>query len=179
MSFSHHLNNTSLEFSSSMDKGTKSKTGFVLLIFAIVFGVLLFQSLDDNNFIIIPIFILLIYVAILCYGIYETPVLYSVSQDILSIVSRWNKIHIPLVEIQDVHAFAAEDKKGLKKNLGAEGVLGNIGSYSSTLHKNLTVYTSRDSNWVLISKKNGKKIVISPDDLGMIQILNSLIKDNR
>ena len=176
MSLVNRIKNLSLTFPSSMDKGTKLKTGFVLLIFAIVIGALLFSSLEDTDFIIVPIFVLLIYIAIICYGIYETPVLYTISNDTFSIVSRWNKIHIPLIEIQDARAFESEDKKGLKRNLGASGVLGNFGSYSSSLHKNLTIYTSRDSNWVLINKKNGKKIVISPDDLGMVQILNTLLK---
>lgn len=39
----------------------------------------------------------------------------------------------------------------------------------------MTILTSRDTNWTLISTKENKKIVISPDDLDLINIVNELI----
>ena len=163
--------NEPLHFSSSMDKGTKLKTLFVFLLFACIAGVSWYYIKDQPDLLPFLILLILIYAGIMSYGIAETPVRYTISDDTFSIVSRWNTIRIPLKDIQAVREFGVEDKKKFRKNLGAEGVLGNVGSYSSALHKELTLYTSRDTNWVLMTRKNGKKVVISPDDMGLVEYL--------
>lgn len=85
---------------------------------------------------------------------------------------------ILLKDIRVIREFGLDDRKGLVKTFGVEGVIGNIGRWKSNLHKSLRVITSRDTNWVLIRMKEGKKYVISPDSMELIKKTNEIITLN-
>jgi hypothetical protein len=163
------------ESKSSLDKGTRIKTGFVFLLFAFIAGLFFLISIKQPELIVVAIILLLIYIVALIYGIYKTPILYKITNGDLLILSRFSEISIKISDIRGARIFDSEDKKGLVRTFGAEGVLGNFGNYSTIKHKKLNVLTSRDTNWILISTKDGKKTVISPDDLDLVKVINGLI----
>lgn len=169
------MENVKFESKSSMDKGTRIKTGFVFLLFASIAGLFFLISNKQPQLIVVAIILLLVYIVALIYGIYKTPILYKIANGDLLILSRLSQISVKVSDILSIRIFDSEDKKGLVRTFGAEGVLGNFGNYSTIKHKKLNVLTSRDTNWILISTKDGKKTVISPDDLDLIKVINELI----
>jgi hypothetical protein len=160
---------------SSMDKRTRIKTLFVFLLFAIAIGVLIFIPTNDKILIVVIIALLLIITSALMFGLYKTPTAYLLSDTALTIISRFSQTSINVKDIRTVRIIDSGDKKGLIRTFGAEGVIGNIGYYSSIKHKEMRVLTSRDTNWVMIEMKDKKKIVISPDNLDLVTMLNKLI----
>jgi hypothetical protein len=158
-----------------MDKRTRIKTIFVFLLFAIVIGVLIFIPTNDKILIVVIIALLIIYTSALMFGLYKTPTAYLLTDTALIIISRFSQTSINVKDIRTVRIIESGDKKGLIRTFGAEGVIGNIGYYSSSKHKEMHVLTSRDTNWVMIETKDKKKIVISPDNLDLVSMLNKLI----
>jgi hypothetical protein len=165
------------ECKSSMDKMTRFKTIFVASIFIVTMILIYLSSKNSGNgsAIFVILFLLILYSIVMGYGIQNTPISYRLYNTHLVINKRYHPISILLRDIHMIREFDKADKKGLIRTGGAEGVIGNLGHYSSKLHKKLTVYTSRDTNWVLIQTKQGKKYVISPDDLAIVEKINELI----
>jgi hypothetical protein len=163
---------------SSMDKKTRIKTLFVFLLIAIVIGVLFFVSTNDKLFIVVTISLLTIYISALIFGLYKTPAAYMLSDTALIIISRFSQTSINIEDIRNVKIMDSDDKQGLVRTFGAEGVIGNIGYYSSIKHKKMFVLTSRDTNWIMIETKDNKKVVISPDNLDLVTLLNKMINSN-
>jgi len=169
------MENVKFECKSSMDKRTRIKTVFVFLIFALLIGFLFIKSTNHKGLLFFAIFFSLTYLIAWIFGLYKTPISYKVLNGDLLIISRFSQVSINIREIRNLRIFDSEDRKGLIRTFGVEGVLGNIGYYSSTKNSKITILTSRDTNWTLIRTKDNKRIVISPDDLGLINIVNELI----
>jgi hypothetical protein len=166
------MDNVKFECKSSMDKRTRLKTAVVFLFFVSITAVIFITPVKHSRFVIFPIVSLLIYLIALIFGLYKTPISYKILNNNLLIISRFSKISINIQNIRSVRIFDHEDKRGLVRTFGAEGVIGNIGNYSSIKHKKMTILTSRDTNWILINTKDNKNLVISPDDLDLVNMIN-------
>jgi Bacterial PH domain len=168
------MGNWLFECKSSMDKGTKRKSIFVFVGIALIIAILLFISRksEENISILVALGLFALYFAALAYGILNTPYSYQLSKELLVINRRRSPLKIPLDDIQKARVFSNDDRKGLVKTFGAEGVIGNLGRFSTDMHEKLHVHTSRDTNWTLVRMKTGKKYIISPDDLELIQKIN-------
>lgn len=158
-----------------MDKRTRFKTILVFLLFAIIITVSFLVSDNDRIVIGVSIILSVIYLSALSFGIYKTPSSYIITDTELIIAGRFSRTSIKIKDIRNVRRFDYDDKKGLVRTFGAEGVLGNIGYYSSIRHKKMYFLTSRDTNWVMIETNDNKKFVISPDSLYMVELLKKLI----
>jgi hypothetical protein len=164
---------------SSMDKMTRIKTLFVFLLFAIVTGVLSLTSTNDKIFIVVTITLVTFYISALIYGLYKTPTAYLITDTELVIISRFSQTSINIKDIRNIRTMDSDDKQGLIRTFGAEGVIGNIGYYSSKKHKKMLVLTSRDTNWIMIQTRDNKKVVISPDNLDLVAIINKMINSKK
>ena len=160
-----------------MDRGTKRKSIFVLVGIAVIITItlLISRKSEENISVWVAFGLLALYFAALVYGILNTPYSYQLSDELLVINRRRSPLKIPLEDIQVVRDFNKDDRKGLVKTFGAEGVIGNIGRFSTDIHKKLHVLTSRDSNWTLIRMKSGEKYIISPDNFELINEVNASI----
>jgi Bacterial PH domain len=164
---------------SSLDRKSKTKMLFVGLIMISVSIPGIYLSIKGNNTLVpISCGILGLYLFLLVIGLFNKPIAYNLSNSVFYIKRQAGLIRIKLSDIISIREFTEVDKKGLYRKFGAEGLFGNFGIYSSKLHRTFTVYTSRDSNWVLIETRFGKKIVISPDDLKLIDKTRELIIKN-
>jgi len=165
---------------SSLDKSSKQKMLFVgaIMVFASIpclIGLIIYK-----HKVLLPFSIGLpgLYLILLIIGFINKPITYILTNSVLYINRHKGLIRIKLSDIKLIKEFSKEDSKGLYRKFGAEGLFGNFGIYSSKLHKTFTVYTSRDTNWVLIETTFGKKIVISPDDLKLIDKTKEIINKN-
>ncbi len=174
------IENWIFESKSSMDKKTKRKTTFVFCSFIGIIAITLFiqSKTRDSISILIASALLAIYLAAIVYGFLNTPYSYKLSNEFLVIYRRRLPIKILLKDIRVIREFSIDDRKGLVKTFGAEGVIGNVGRWSSNLYKSLHVLTSRDTNWTLVRTKQGKNYIISPDNIELIQQVNELMRKN-
>ncbi len=99
-----------------------------LVGFAVIIAIFLFISSKskDKISIFIALGLLALYSAALVYGFLNTPYSYQFSNELLMINRRRSPLKIPLKDIQVVRDFNKDDRKGLVKTFGAEGVIGNI-----------------------------------------------------
>jgi len=163
------MNNIVFQSNSSLDKRTRIKM-------LIVFGTMVFVSSifiviylkNDKSGIYVFSGIWILYFLFMILGFYQTPNKYILSDSKLYIKRPYGLIRIDIKDIKNIREFTKEDKQGLIRIFGFEGLFGNFGRYASKRHKRLDIYTSRDSNWVLIETSFGNKYVISPDDLKLI-----------
>ncbi len=171
------MGNWLFECKSSMDRGTKGKSIFVLVGFAVIITMtlLISRKSEENISVLFALGLLALYLALLVYGILNTPYSYQLSDELLVINRRRSSFKIPLHEIKLAREFNMDDRKGIVMTFGVGGVGGNLGRFSTKMHKKLHVLTSRDSNWTLIRMKTGKKYVISPDNIELINEVNALI----
>ena len=102
------MENVKFESKSSMDKGTKTKTGFVFLLFASIIGLFFIISTKQAGLIVVAIFILLTYISVMIYGVYKTPILYKICNGDLLIISRFSQISL---KIQDIQRISRTDDK--------------------------------------------------------------------
>jgi hypothetical protein len=105
-----------------MDKKTRIKTVFVFLIFALLTGFLILKSDNHIGLLVFAILLSLTYLTAWTFGLYKTPISYKVLNGDLLIISRFSQVSISIREIRNLRIFDSEDRKGLIRIFGAEGV---------------------------------------------------------
>ena len=95
-----------------MDIGTKRKSLFVNVAFAVIILVILFSSRNASSDIPLWVGILLLmpYLPALTYGVLNTPYSNKLSDDFLIIGRRRSPLRIPLQEIKLVREFNTDDR---------------------------------------------------------------------
>jgi hypothetical protein len=166
--------------SSSLDRGSRKKMLFVAAVVLMVLlpGIILYFK-GDLSLLAVNISILALYIVILITGFANKPISYLLSDSMLYIKRYRGILRIALSDIKIIREFNEEDRKGLYRKFGAEGAFGNFGFFASRIHKKLYVYTSRDTNWVLIVTNSGRSIVIAPDNLNLIGKVQEIMKINQ
>jgi membrane protein YdbS with pleckstrin-like domain len=89
-------------------------------------------------------------------------------------INRWlNKVKIPFAEIKTVKVVSDTDMGLVFRTFGVGGLFGYLGKFSSSKLGSLTYYATQNKNRVFIELHDGKKLLITPDDLGLAEHLNT------
>jgi membrane protein YdbS with pleckstrin-like domain len=89
-------------------------------------------------------------------------------------INRWlNKVIIPFAEIKTVRVVTDADMGLVFRTFGVGGLFGYLGKFSSSKLGSLTYYATQNKNRVFIELHNGKKLLITPDDLVLAEQLNA------
>lgn len=72
-------------------------------------------------------------------------------------------VSIPYSEISTVQLLEDKDLSGAVRTFGNGGLFGYTGKYYKNPFGSMTWYCTQRKNYLLIEKKDGKKIVITPD----------------
>jgi hypothetical protein len=62
--------------------------------------------------------------------------------------------------------------RGTIRTFGVGGLFGYFGKFHTPNIGHITFYATQRVNKVLIVTKQGKKIILTPDDIGLIQNIN-------
>lgn len=171
------MENIILESRSSFDRITKLNMLFVFtLVFLIALIFLYIFYRFGQNAVIGLYSTLILYGVLMMFGYFNTPVKYYLTNSKLYIKRPGGLIRINLRDIKEIRGFRSSDRQGLINIFGSVGLFGNFGIYSSKKHKRFNLYATRKSNWVLIEMNFGKKYVISPDDLRLVEKTNELLQ---
>ncbi len=96
-----------------------------------------------------------------CYGF--SPRAYTVNERHIIINRLFGNKNIPAEEIKTVRLPAEKELNWPIRKLGNGGLFGYTGLYYTKHIGNMQWYCSRRNNYVIIERKNGKALVISPD----------------
>lgn len=117
----------------------------------------------------------LLYFSIVFISYLYAPTSYTLEADNLIINrSASNKI-IKLSNIINVREVSKDEMKGSIRTFGNGGLWGYYGKYHNTKLGNITLYTTQWKNYILIETKEKRKIIITPDDIDLLQELKEKI----
>ena len=100
------------------------------------------------------------------------PQKYTVDTDYLKVHRPLSYKYISLDSIIEVRAVDKSELKGMIRTFGVGGLFGNYGKFYTNGLGNVTMYGTQSENYILIKTKR-KKILITPDDLGIIEQIKS------
>lgn len=115
--------------------------------------------------------VLLFLVAIILGCWLYAPQSYTIDSTTFTINRPINNVKIKLADITQIRTVADSEITGLIRTFGNGGLFGYYGKYYNSIIGHMTLYTTQRKNMVLILTKQGKKIIITPDDIGIIERL--------
>lgn len=142
----------------------------------IIFGFLgytsirvLMSSQDEIETILYHLSILLLFIAILLGSFLFAPQSYSLSNNEIIINRPIKNRKINIYDIEEVRIIPDTEIKGLIRTFGVGGVFGYFGKHYNSKLGNITLYATQRKNYILIQMKQGKKIIITPNDIKMLE----------
>jgi hypothetical protein len=117
--------------------------------------------------------VLLILVPVLCYlfSIKE----YSLEGNTFKISRNLNSLAINIGEINEARLLTKHDMKGMIRTFGVGGLFGYFGRFYNNTLGSVYLYTTQQNNRILITTKKGLKIIVSPDNLQLLENLKQRI----
>jgi hypothetical protein len=100
------------------------------------------------------------------------PQKYSVDTECLIIHRPLSDMRISLDSIIEVRMVDKSELKGMIRTFGVGGLFGNYGKFYTNGLGNITMYGTQSKNYILI-RTGSKKILITPDDIGIIKQIKS------
>ena len=163
-----------MKYAASADRSVKLITVFCLVII----GAVLISSVKSLSKAIIgslPFFmhLLIIFVLLatplLCYVLSVKH--YRFDNNILHISRMINSFAISTKDMKEIRLLTEADSRGMIRTFGVGGLFGYFGRFYTRSLGTVYLYTSQQKNRILITTKKGLKIIISPDD---VQLMNAL-----
>lgn len=149
-------------FSTSLDKRTKiitfALTSLLFVVTLIQSGLLGSQPSSSAMFTAILLGVI--------YGITYalSPKQYVLTEQTLVIEKRLGKVSINRAEIENVELLADGALDRSVRTFGVGGLFGYFGKFYNANLGKMTWYATRKNNAVLVNTKNGKKIILTPDE---------------
>ena len=149
-------------FPATLDTTAKMVTVAVCFILVIPFVKIGEDFVRTGDFLLLiaPVLIIL---ALVWAALYR-PTYYMVDGQELRIHRISGAKSIALSEIQEVKAFNKEEMGFGLRTFGSGGAFGYLGKFWYKNAGHLTMYVTDRSKMIVVRLKNGKKIVVSPDD---------------
>ena len=163
-------------YPASLDALSKSiTTGVALLFIGIGLGLFFIpdHSADSGTGVVIRLLINLLNFSIFLFCYLFRPLAYLLSEDNLIIRRILLPRVFPYAEIAEVRSISREDLRWTMRTFGNGGVFGYYGKFYHTSFGAMTWFASRRDHYVMILLKDGRKIVVTPDDLNFVKDLSS------
>ena len=163
-----------MEYKASLDTLAKRIT-IGIFILLIVIGQKSVRTLlvaqGDTTTILIHTGTLLLFIVILLGSWLYAPQSYTVDSNDLTIRRPIGKVSIKLSDIKQVWTLADNETKGTIRTFGVGGLFGYFGKFHTPGIGHMTFYASQRKNKILIVTNSDKKIVITPDDISLVDKL--------
>jgi hypothetical protein len=149
-------------FSASLDSLAKNITSILpLIILVLVLIPVNSRNKIDTIECIFP-FVILFLVYLFCF-LYR-PIDYRTTDNQLIVNRLVKKVILDKSEVLNIEFLTNEGLKGTIRTFGVGGLFGYFGKFRNSNIGNMTWYTTRRNNAILINLKDGRKIVITPDN---------------
>ena len=149
-------------FKSTLDKTSKAITIGVILLFVVLFIISYPFSGKENITTSLLIGLLFLVITIVTYAFSTKSI--ELNQNDLYIKRPFDKVVLLRSDIIKIEKIDYKDLSLAMRKFGSGGVFGYIGKFWNKQQGNMTWYATDMKNPVMIETKNGKKIVLTPDD---------------
>ena len=153
-----------MKFSASLDGLAKGITLGVNLSFVfIIASPFMFLQPSDmgEEVILIPIFLFVISIGVFIFR----PISYTITDQEVIINRLWKDVIINRKDIQSVEILDKDFSKRTIRTFGVGGMWGYFGKFIHDIVGTMTWYVTRRDKMILLRLIDGKRIVLSPDDL--------------
>jgi len=161
-----------MEYKASLDLLAKVLTGATFILFSIL-GYRSIKALamshGDTTTILTHSGILILFLSIFLGSYLYAPQKYILSKDELIITRPIKERKIKFSDIEEIKIIADIEMKGISRTFGVGGLFGYYGKYYNSEFGHMIFYTTQRKNNILIRTKQGKIIIITPDDITIIQ----------
>lgn len=168
-----------MDYKASTDTLSKTITAGVLILFIAIAQNNVREMISANGGMKITlihggIILLLISIAVGSY-LYSTSK-YSVTGDVLIIHRPISNIVIKLSDIAEIQHVDSSYFSGTIRTFGNGGLFGYYGKFYNSKIGNMTWYVTQKKNRLLLQTKQENKIVISPDDISLLNKVKLSLK---
>ena len=164
-----------MKFTASLDGLAKGITlGVNLLFLFIIVSPFIFLQPSDRGeeVILIPIFLFVISIGVFIFR----PISYTITDQEVIVNRLWKSVKINRKDIQNVEILDKDFSKRTTRTFGVGGMWGYFGKFSHDIISTMIWYVTRRDKMVLLRLVDGKRVVLSPDDLeGFVENLKGLI----
>lgn len=151
-------------FKASLDKMAQVIPALMVLL---SFGMLTLPYFtDDMTFELITIFPTLLILVIVFISYLYSPQGYEINLDSIAVVRKMGKFFISRKDIASIRTLSESELGGVWRMAGNGGVFGYTGWFSSGKIGKMRWFVTQRKNYILIELNSGKKILLSPDDVG-------------
>ena len=163
-----------MNYKASLDKLAK---GITIGVFIILIAIgqknarELLAAPNDTTTILIHAGTILLFVTILLISWLYAPKSYTFENNELSINRPIGKVKIKLADIKQVRKLDEKETEGTIRTFGVGGLFGYFGKFHIPKIGHSTFYSTQQKNKILIVTNNDKKIVITPDDITLVDKL--------
>ena len=123
--------------------------------------------------------VLLLFVATITISYLYSTNRYSVTNDELIIHRPINDRIINLSDITDIQNVDSTDFSGTIRTFGNGGLFGYYGKYYNSKIGNMTWHVTQKKNKILVRTQQGDKIIISPDDIRLVEKVQTVMKSKQ
>lgn len=167
-----------MEYKATLDSKSKIITGFIGVLFTIItvynFSLVDFKSGFHTEATILTLTtILIVSIFIFCY-LYR-PLRYTIDKNKIIVKRPIKDLNIDFANIKDVFLPTKDSMRWTIRTFGNSGLFGYFGKFRNGTYGNMTWYATKTSNYLIIVTKDNDKIVLTPDDTGMINEIKKLL----
>lgn len=164
-------------FSASFDNLVKGITAFVFILFGVI-SYLQWNSYrqSEGEFPMWAVFLMsgfFLMVLVISWALHPTG--YSINAERLTIHRPFSNIHFRVQVIEDILTPTNEEMRWTMRTFGNGGLFGIYGKFWNKKFGSMTWYATRRSNYILMVLTKQRKIVVTPDDVSMKQVIADFI----
>ncbi|KLT63755.1 PH domain-containing protein [Pedobacter sp. BMA] len=170
-----------MEYKASLDTFGKVITAGVLIVFIAIgqknVSAIISSNGDVKTTLIHGGVLLLFVLTVIGSYLYSTRK-YSVTGDTLVIHRLIGNRVIKLADITEIRFIDSTDFSGTIRTFGNGGLFGYYGKFYNTKIGSMTWYVTQKKNRILLRTLQGDKIIISPDDISLVDCLRDSTVNN-
>ena len=165
-----------MEFKASFDSLTKFMTVGIAILFVVI-GYRSIKALSvahgDVKLILFHGGLLLFLITVFACSYMFSVKSYSVDNNQLVIKKVMGERRIDISDLMEIRLVEKGEMLGTIRTFGNGGLFGYYGKYYNRTFGSMTLYTTRRTNRIFLKTISGNKIIISPDDLSLADMLKS------
>lgn len=168
-----------MEYKATLDLKAKIVTGccaVILLVLTVYnIGRIDFNAIQSGvSLALLLTVVLVVSIIIICYLL--RPLRYEITDSAVIVKRPIGDRIIKRADIKRVLLPTSESMRWTIRTFGNGGLFGYFGRFNNKAYGGMTWYATRTSNYVMIVTHDNDKIILTPDDTGMINTLNSAVR---
>ena len=159
-----------MQYKASLDKSAKIITIFILALFIFIsytsIKSIFFHSNTKN--LVVHILVLILLTSVFIGSWILAPKEYTITKSYFIIRKNIGNIRIKRSNIIDVRVLTPNEISGTLRTFGVGGIFGYFGKFYIPDIGSVTFYATKQKNLILITTKDDKMMVISPNDIELL-----------